>query len=89
MNVAGCFACTYKYLLIFQGIELLNLLEVILVKISMLPPGKKRCQYRILHILYQMQMPPDMRPETQRIALEADRRKPYNPHREGNVQALY
>ncbi len=55
----------------------------------MLPPGKKRCQYRILHILHQMQMPPDMRPETQRIALEADRRKPYNPHREGHVQALY
>ncbi len=50
---------------------------------------KKRCQYRILRIFYQMQMLPDMRLETQRIALEADRRKPYNAHREGHVQALY
>ncbi len=55
----------------------------------MRPSGKKRCQYRILRILYQMQMLPDMRLETQRIALEADRRKPYNAHREGRVQALY
>ncbi len=55
----------------------------------MLPSGKKRCQYRILRILHQMQTPPDMRLETQRITLEADRRKPYNAHREGHVQALY
>ena len=55
----------------------------------MLSLMKKRYRCRILRILYQMQMPPDMRPETQRITLEADRRKPYNPHREGHVQALY
>ncbi len=55
----------------------------------MLPPGKKRCQYRIMRILYQVQMLSDMRLETQHIALEADRKKTYNAHREDHVQALY
>jgi len=50
---------------------------------------KKRYRCRIFRILRQGQTLSGMRPETQHTASGADRRKTYNPHREGYVQILY
>ncbi len=50
---------------------------------------KKRYLCRISRILRQGQTLSGMKPETQHTAPGADRRKVYNPHREGHVQILY
>ncbi len=50
---------------------------------------KKRYRCRIFRILRQGQTLSGMKPETQRTAPGEDRRKAYNPHREGHAQILY
>ena len=50
---------------------------------------KKRCLCRIFRILRQGQTLSGMKPETQHMAPGSDRRKVYNPHREGHVRILY
>ncbi len=50
---------------------------------------KKRYLCRIFRILRQGQTLSGMKPETQHTVPGADRRKAYNPHREGRAQILY
>ena len=50
---------------------------------------KKRYRCRIFRILHQGQTLSGMKLETQHTAPGADRRRAYNPHREGHVRILY